>query len=131
MNYLLTAVAVAAALVAALVAGLVWFTWRTSRRVEAAFPPQGQWVDLPGARLHVVDKGPTAPVSAGQQAPVVLLIHGLGGQMANFTYGVVDRLAMHCRVIAIDRPGAGYSVRHAGASAAERCRRCGPRGAAR
>ena len=118
MNYLLTAVAVAAALVAALVAGLVWFTWRTSRRVEAAFPPQGQWVDLPGARLHVVDRGPTVPVSAGQQAPVVLLIHGLGGQMANFTYGVVDRLAMHCRVIAIDRPGAGYSVRHPGASAA-------------
>ena len=118
MNTWLMALRVVAGLVASLSASLVWFTWRTSRRVEAAFPPQGQWVEVPGARLHVLDLGPTQPVSARQQAPVVLMIHGLGGQMANFTYGVVERLAVHCRVVVMDRPGAGYSVRHAGASAA-------------
>jgi len=118
MNDFLIAMAVLAALVAAMMAGLVWFTWRTARRVEAALPPQGQWVEVPGARLHVLDKGPTGSLPVGQQAPVVLLIHGLGGQLGNFSYGVVDRLAMQCRVVVMDRPGAGYSVRDAGASAA-------------
>ena len=68
MNDFLIAMAVLAALVAAMMAGLVWFTWRTARRVEAALPPQGQWVEVPGARLHVLDKGPTGSLPAGPSA---------------------------------------------------------------
>jgi pimeloyl-ACP methyl ester carboxylesterase len=97
-------------LVAAAVAGgLVWFTARTARRIEASLPPAGRFVDVPGARLHVVDRG---------QGPSLLLIHGLVGQLSQFTYGIVDQLATQYRVIAVDRPGSGYSVRAAGASAA-------------
>ena len=38
-------------------------------------------------------------------------MHGLGGQSAHFDYGVADYLARQHRVIAVDRPGAGYSDR--------------------
>jgi pimeloyl-ACP methyl ester carboxylesterase len=89
--------------------GLVLFTWRTVRRVEAAVPPVGRFVDLPGARLHVVERG---------QGPALLLVHGLAGQLRHFTYDLVDRLAAHHRVVALDRPGSGYSIRTPGASAA-------------
>lgn len=92
----------------AVAGGLVLFTALTKRRVEAAFPPMGRFIDVPGARLHVVDKG---------QGPALLLIHGLAGQLCHYTYGVVDALATQYRVIAVDRPGSGYSVRAPGASA--------------
>ena len=93
---------------AAVGAGLALFTLRTARRVEAALPPAGRFVEVPGARLHVVERG---------EGPSILLVHGLAGQMGDFTYGVVDLLATQYRVAAVDRPGSGYSVRAPGASA--------------
>jgi pimeloyl-ACP methyl ester carboxylesterase len=48
----------------------------------------------------------------------VLLVHGLAGQLCHFTYAIVDELATQYRVVAVDRPGSGYSVRAPGASAA-------------
>jgi pimeloyl-ACP methyl ester carboxylesterase len=87
---------------------LALFTWAAARSVQAALPPQGRFIDVPGARLHVVEKG---------SGPAVLLIHGLAGQLCHFTYGVVDRLARDHRVVAVDRPGSGYSVRSPGAAA--------------
>jgi pimeloyl-ACP methyl ester carboxylesterase len=88
--------------------GLVLFTVFTVRKVERALPPAGRFVEVPGARLHVVERG---------KGPAVLLVHGLAGQLAHFTYGIVDRLATEYRVVAVDRPGSGYSVRMPGASA--------------
>ena len=104
MTFLLVLVFV----VLAIVGGLVLFTVRTVRKVEAALPPTGRFVDVPGARLHVVERG---------QGPAVLLVHGLSGQLCHFTYGIVDQLATQYRVVALDRPGSGYSVRSPGASA--------------
>jgi pimeloyl-ACP methyl ester carboxylesterase len=94
---------------AAVGGGLVFYTVRTVRHVEAALPPAGRFVDVPGARLHVVERG---------QGPALLLVHGLAGQLSQFTYGIVDRLATEYRVVAVDRPGSGYSVRAPGAPAA-------------
>jgi pimeloyl-ACP methyl ester carboxylesterase len=94
--------------VAAIGAGLAWFSHRTARSAETAVPASGRVVDAGGTRLHVVERG---------SGPPVLLIHGLGGQLAHFTYGVVDLLAAACRVIAVDRPGAGYSPSLAGGAA--------------
>jgi len=99
------------ALAAALLieAGLALFTLRAVRRVEAALPPGGRFVEVPGARLHVVERG--------GQGPTLLLVHGLAGQLHHFTYGIVDLLASRYRVVAVDRPGSGYSVRVPGSSA--------------
>jgi pimeloyl-ACP methyl ester carboxylesterase len=88
--------------------GLALLTFLTSRRVEAALPPAGCFIDVPGARLHVVERG---------EGPSILMVHGLAGQLGDFTYAVVDLLAPQYRVVAVDRPGSGYSVRAPGASA--------------
>jgi pimeloyl-ACP methyl ester carboxylesterase len=96
-------------LIAALsVAGLMLFTWRIGRRVHAALPPKGRAVEVPGGTIHVREQG---------QGPAVLLIHGLGGQMAHFDYGVAEQLSDQFRVITVDRPGSGHSARAASTSA--------------
>lgn len=89
-------------LIVLVMAGLAGFTYNTARRVEAAVKPLGRLIDAGGVTFHVHEQG------AG---PTLLLIHGLGGQMRHFTYGVVERLAPQFRVVTIDRPGSGYSVR--------------------
>ena len=88
--------------------GLAGFTWNTARRVGQAVKPLGRFIEVDGVRLHVHEQG------AG---PALLLIHGLGGQMRHFTYGVVEHLAREFRVVSIDRPGSGFSVRASGTPA--------------
>jgi len=80
------------------------FTWMIACRVEALLPPKGRFVEVAGARLHVVDTGNEAGAGAA-----ILMIHGLGGQLSHFTHGVAGRLERDFRVVAVDRPGAGYS----------------------
>ena len=92
----------------ALGGGLAVFSGLTARRVEAALPPQGRFVDIDGNRIHYLDEG---------SGPAILMVHGLGGQMRNFTYALTDRLKDRFRVVAMERPGAGYSQRAPGASA--------------
>jgi pimeloyl-ACP methyl ester carboxylesterase len=91
-----------AGLVAVVLAGAALFTWRTARRIETFMPPGGRFIDVPGARLHVREAG---------SGPAILLVHGLAGQLAHYNYGVLEELARDYRVIAVDRPGSGYSTR--------------------
>lgn len=105
---LIAAVAVLAAALLILLALLYLFTRHTVGKIEAGLPPTGRFVDVPGARLHVVEQGQGQPV---------LLVHGLSGQLANFDYGMIAPLARDFRVVAVDRPGAGWSTRDAGAPA--------------
>ncbi len=93
----------------ALLGGLALFTARTARRVEAALPPTGRFVEIDGARIHYVERG------AGPRT--LLLIHGLGGSALNFTHSLADRLAGDFRVVVMDRPGSGHSTRARGAAA--------------
>jgi pimeloyl-ACP methyl ester carboxylesterase len=97
---LLLSVAAAALCAAAL---LALFTLYTARKVEAVLPPAGRFVDVPGARLHVRE--------TGEAGPAILLVHGLAGQLSHFTYGVTAPLAERFRVVAVDRPGCGWSTR--------------------
>jgi pimeloyl-ACP methyl ester carboxylesterase len=71
-------------------------------KVERAVPPLGTIIDLDGERLHYVDRG---------SGPAIVMIHGLAGNLRHFTYALVDRLAVDFRVVAVDRPGSGYSTR--------------------
>jgi pimeloyl-ACP methyl ester carboxylesterase len=88
--------------------GLVLFTAYIARAVEKAVPSRGQFIDIDGDRIHYLDKG---------RGPVIVMVHGLTGQMRNFTHSLVDLLTDEFRVIVIDRPGSGYSTRAAGESA--------------
>ncbi|MGX4642596.1 alpha/beta fold hydrolase [Massilia sp. SYSU DXS3249] len=100
------------ALVALVLAALAWFTHRTARRIDQFLPPKGQFVDVPGARLHVRELGCDPGVG-----PDLLLVHGLCGQMAHFDYGVVEELWKRYRVVVVDRPGSGHSLRGEATSA--------------
>jgi len=95
------------ALLAGGLGGLVIFTAITARRVETALPAGGQFIEVAGARIHYLDKG---------SGPSIVILHGLGGQMGNFTYALLERLTDEFRVILMDRPGSGYSRRAPGAT---------------
>lgn len=93
---------------AAIVAGLYFYTLFLAKRVEAGMPPEGRFITVMGNRLHYLEQG---------TGPTILLIHGLSGVAQHFGYSVMAQLARHYHVIAIDRPGSGYSVRHPRSSA--------------
>jgi pimeloyl-ACP methyl ester carboxylesterase len=90
--------------------GFALFTGLTARQAEALAPPIGHFLEVDGARLHYLDRG---------TGPAVVLVHGLGGNLRNF-HAIVDRLAATCRVVAVDRPGSGYSTMMSGAHPALR-----------
>lgn len=76
---------------------------RREAAAEAAYPPEGQFVELgDGRRVHAVVQG------AG---PDVVLIHGASGSTRDFTFGFADRLSDRYRVIVMDRPGLGWTDR--------------------
>lgn len=61
-------------------------------------------LEVAGADLHLVDlPGP------GPDAPVVLLVHGLGGRWQHWSENLAG-LAEHARVVAVDLPGFGRSA---------------------
>lgn len=90
--------------VAAAGAGLALFSQWAGRRAERQAPADGSFIDVDGARLHYLDIA---------EGPAIVLIHGLGGQLRNFTYALTERLPGH-RLIVIDRPRSGYSTVPAG-----------------
>ncbi|HEX7881773.1 MAG TPA: alpha/beta hydrolase [Afipia sp.] len=73
---------------------------------ERDYPPEGRFVDVKGARLHVLELGPAyAP-----GLPIVL-VHGASSSLRTMRKPLGDRLAKDHRVILIDRPGHGWSTR--------------------
>lgn len=91
-------------------AGLVLCTALIARHAQAAAQPLGRFIDVDHARLHYVDRG---------NGPVIVMVHGLGGNLRNFN-ALIDELAATHRVVAVDRPGCGYSTMRSGAQPALR-----------
>jgi pimeloyl-ACP methyl ester carboxylesterase len=81
--------------------------WMT-RRIEAAVPSNGRFLEVDGERFHYVDEG---------KGPPLVMIHGLMGSSRNLTYALAAQLREHFRVITLDRPGSGYSTRRKGTGA--------------
>jgi pimeloyl-ACP methyl ester carboxylesterase len=79
---------------------LIW-SRHADRRAEELAPALGAFIEVAGTRFHYLDRG---------SGPPIVLIHGLGAQMRNFSYALLDRLTDTHRVILIDRPGSGYST---------------------
>ncbi|MBC9034663.1 alpha/beta hydrolase [Sphingomonas sp. JC676] len=86
------------------IAALAGWSAYVGRKVEEAVPPDGSFADVAGARLHFLDMRPE-----NEKGPPIVMLHGLMGQMRNFSHSLAGRLAMDHRVILIDRPGWGYS----------------------
>lgn len=78
--------------------------WMT-RRIEAAVPINGRFVEVDGERFHYVEEG---------KGPPLVMIHGLMGSSRNLTYALSGQLSGRFRVITVDRPGSGYSTRRSG-----------------
>jgi len=77
-----------------------------SRAVEDDYPPLGTFLDVDGVRLHVLMRGKGEPL---------LLLHGNGSNVLDLELsGLLERAAERYQVIAIDRPGFGYSSRPRG-----------------
>lgn len=93
----------AAAVAGTALAGMAIFNRRRAARAERRHPPMGRFFDIHGVSLHVVEQG---------SGPEIVLVHGNGTSVADWrASGLIDRLARTHRVIAIDRPGYGYSSR--------------------
>ncbi len=100
MGVLMIVLIILLALVAAL---YVWST-RMAADAEAAVPQAGEVLPVRGGATHYVESGP-------RDAPTIVLIHGISAQLQHWTYAVADKLADDFHVIALDRPGCGYSTR--------------------
>lgn len=99
----MTAVLAALTLSALLLLALVFNARAYVVRVEKLWPPQGRFVEAEGARVHVVERGPA-------NGPRVLLLHGANAN-ARELLGPLAALEADHRLVAMDRPGYGYSSR--------------------
>ena len=99
---------IAAAAFIGISAALWGFSRRMTRRIEAAVPINGRFVEVNGERFHYVEEG---------KGPPLVMIHGLMGSSRNLTYALSGQLREQFRVITLDRPGSGYSTRHKGTAA--------------
>ena len=99
------------------------------RRIEAAHPPVGRFVEVDGGRLHVLElphqgggqAGRAETAAADPYWPIVL-VHGASGNLGDLRHSLGDRLAQTRRVILVDRPGHGWSDRPGGAQDASPAR---------
>lgn len=102
---LATLTAIAAALVAAVLLVATYYfqaTRRISRDAEHAVPPRGCFVTVEGCDIHYVERGEGRPI---------LFIHGLGGTLHHMRRPLMEEFGDGYRLIALDRPGSGYSTR--------------------
>jgi pimeloyl-ACP methyl ester carboxylesterase len=70
-------------------------------------PPAGQFVNVDGGRVHVVELGDAT-------APSIVLLHGASGNLGDMRLALGERLAKQYHVILVDRPGHGWSDRPGG-----------------
>ena len=97
-----------AASILLVITALSIFTVYAASSVRSAYPPTGDFMTIPpGTQVHYTDTG-------GAGTPVVLL-HGNPGSVREFDK-VPAALQQGHRVLAIDRPGHGYSDRPATAT---------------
>ncbi len=82
---------------------LALVTWTGVVLVQRAHPPQGRFVDVAGARLHVLELGP-------QRGVPIVMLHGASSNL-EVMRPLAERLARTHRVILLDRPGHGWSTR--------------------
>jgi pimeloyl-ACP methyl ester carboxylesterase len=78
--------------------------------IERAYPATGQFVEVAGGRLHLVELAPRGTLA---DRPAIILIHGAGANLNDMRVALGERLSERYRVVLIDRPGHGWSERTA------------------
>ncbi|TIW95535.1 MAG: alpha/beta fold hydrolase [Mesorhizobium sp.] len=104
LSWLLVVLLLLAVLV---VASLVLATLWIAAKAERLVPPVGKFIEIDGNRIHYVDRGEGRPI---------VFVHGLGAQLHHFRHTLFGQFGPGYRLIALDRPGAGYSMRASGAT---------------
>lgn len=95
-------------LVLLLLAAAGWLGWnalvtrRLAADAERRIPRIGRTVAVGGDTIHYVDQGSGRPI---------LFVHGLGGQLHHFRQTLFPAIGEGFRLVAMDRPGSGYSTR--------------------
>lgn len=84
---------------------LALFSRQSTSRTEQRFAPTGTFVEVDGLRVHYREAG---------TGPVLVLIHGASTSLRDFSASIFAPLSRNHRVIAVDRPGHGYSDRPSG-----------------
>jgi pimeloyl-ACP methyl ester carboxylesterase len=80
--------------------GLGHVSRRKALEAEASHPPIGEFVHIGRTRVHFHRQG---------RGPALILIHGAGGNLRDFTFELAGKMAATNEVIAFDRPGHGYT----------------------
>lgn len=97
MSWLEIILLIAAALFLASLTISLYARWRN--------PPIGRFLSVDGAKIHYIERGRS-------DAPALVLLHGNGATLHDFLASrIVEPASERYRVIAIDRPGFGYSSR--------------------
>lgn len=89
------------ALAAGTIAARSTANWR-ERTAQEAFPPIGDFVEVDGKKVHYTREG---------SGPDLIMLHGAGGNLREFTFQHVDMLKDRYTVTCFDRPGLGYTER--------------------
>ncbi len=85
-------------------------TFIGARLIERTHLPRGRFIEIGGLRQHVIELGSRRNASD----PPVVLLHGAGSNLQDMNLALGERLAAKHRVILVDRPGFGFSVRKSG-----------------
>ena len=85
-----------------LIALSVIVTFLISQKIKRSIPKFGKITTLKDAEIHWYETGHGRPI---------IMLHGLAGNLRNFTYALTDKLNQDFRVISIDRAGCGWSKR--------------------
>lgn len=94
------------------------FTYLYAWSIERRFPPTGRFIEVEGCRIHYREEGPQGALSRG----TIVLLHGASSNLVESMLGMGTALSRRYRVIAIDRPGHGWSERKAGLAEANPAR---------
>ena len=98
---MLLAVKISLAFVILLVGLTLFLSERRVAAANAKYPPLGEIVDINGKSIHALVMG---------EGPDLVLIHGVSGNMRDFTLSIAPELAKSYRVFLFDRPGLGHTA---------------------
>jgi pimeloyl-ACP methyl ester carboxylesterase len=94
------------------------FSYLYAWTIERRFPPTGRFIEVEGCRIHYREESPEGIPPRG----TIVILHGASSNLVESMLGMGAALSQRYRVIAIDRPGHGWSERKAGLGEAKPAR---------